>query len=186
MINFEVEKLSDEKIAELAKETGWTPLKVAINANGYRDTFKYWSSTEEMLCVKLSCKYGVVVQRIKRISGNHGALNISQLYASVIKVQLFVGRDGIFHDLNNNILPSLQDAGIICRIGDRIYVHPALAGMDEHDVYTWCNQENLSKSRSRWGQSPTINGYDADEVEKAIEFYRKAKALLNGDFSTNC
>lgn len=149
MFNFDEDKLTDEKVMEVAKQDNLPPLKVAINANGYRKSFGFWSSVEEMLCVKLSYKYGVVVHKIKRISGNSGALNTRQLYASVIKVQPFVGRDGIFHDLNNNILPSLQDAGIICRIGDKIYAHPALAGMDERDVYTWCNQEKLSEPRSR-------------------------------------
>lgn len=180
MINFEVEKLSDEKIAEAAKEMRYLPLKVAINANGYRSTFKYWSSAEEMLCVKLSCKYGVVVRKIKYISGNHGALNFRLLYGSIRKVQPFVGRDGIYHDLVNNILPSLQDAGIICMIGDKIYVHPALVGMDERDVYAWCTEMDGLRYVPDT-KPPTIHGYDADEVEKAIEFYRKAKALLNGE-----
>lgn len=184
MINFESKRMTGEQIFNEAKSSGMSPLKVAISANGYRDTFKFWSSTEEMLCVKLSYKYGVVVQRIKRISGNSGMLYAIQLYKQIREVQPFVGRDGIFHDLNNNILPSLQDAGIICRIGDKIYVHPALAGMDNDDVQNWCSQYRSDAPRSHYVEPmkpPSIHGYDADEVEKAIEFYRKAKALLNGE-----
>lgn len=186
MSYFGSERVTGEQIFSEASKSGMSPLKVAISANGYRDTFKYWSSSEEMSCVNLIYKYGVVVHKIKRLCGNNVMVCVSQLYRQIREVQPFVGRDGIYNDLSNNILPSLQDAGIICRIGDQIFVHPALVGMHERDVYNWCNQEKLSESRSRREKAPIIHGYDTDEVEKAIEFYRKAKALLNGDFSTNC
>lgn len=185
MFNFDEDKLTDEKVMEVAKQDNLQPLRVAINANGYRKSFRFWCSAEEMLCVKLSYKYGVAVHKIKRISGNSGVLKARHLYASVIKVKPFIGNDDIFSDLNNNILPSLQDAGIICRIGDRIYVHPALVGMSERDVYNWCSQYRSDAPRSHYVEPikpPTIHGYDADEVEKAIQFYRKAKSLLNGEY----
>lgn len=88
------------------------------------------------------------------------------------------------HDLTNNIIPALQEAGIVCLIGDKIYVHPALVGMDERDVYTWCSQHRSDARRSHYVETmkpTTIHGYDADEVGKAVQFYRKAKALLNGE-----
>lgn len=184
MINFESKRMTGEQIFNESKASGMSPLKVAISANGYRDTFRYWSSTEEMLCVKLSYKYGVVVHKIKHLCGNTGMVCVSQLYRQIREIQPFVGRDGIFNDLNNNILPSLQDAGITCLIGDKVFVHPALVGMPERDVYNWCNQYRSDAPRPHYVE-PTkplsIHGYDADEVEKAIEFYRKAKALLNGE-----
>ncbi|MES1707771.1 hypothetical protein [Escherichia coli] len=182
MINFEVEKLSDEKIAEAAKEVGCSPLKVAIIANGYRSAFKYWISAEEMLCVNLSYKYGVVVSRISR-QGWKGVVGIRSLYEGIRKVQPFVGREGIMHDLTNNIIPALQEAGIVCLIGDKIYVHPALVEMDKDDVQNWCSQYRSDAPSSHYvPPQTTIHGYDADEVEKAIQFYRKAKALLNGEY----
>ena len=182
MFDFIDEKLTDDEIAKVASESNLPPLRVAINANGYRQSFRYWPSAEEVSCVKLSYKCGVVVHNnIKRLCGNSGVVYVGQIYRLIRDVQPFLGRDGIFHDLNNNMLPSLQDAGIICRIGDKIYVHPALAGMDNDDVQNWCTQYRSDAPRSHYTPS-TIHGYDADEVEKAIEFYRKAKALLNGEY----
>ena len=185
MSYFESKRMTGEQIFNEASKSGMSPLKVAISANGYRDTFKYWSSSEEMSCVKLSYKCGVVVHNIKRLCGNRGVVYVGQIYRLIRDVQPFLGRDGIFSDLCNNILPSLQDAGIICRIGDKIFVHPALVGMDERDVYTWCSQYRSDAPRSHYVEPikpPTIHGYDADEVEKAIQFYRKAKTLLNGEY----
>lgn len=177
--------MTGEQIFNEAIKSGMSPLKVAISVNGYRDTFKYWSSSEEMSSVKLSHKCGVVVHKIKRLCGNTGMVCVSQLYRQIREVQPFVGRDGIYNDLSNNILPSLQDAGIICRIVDQIFVHPALVGMYERDVYNWCSQYRSDAPRSHYIEPmkpPTIHGYEADEVEKAIQFYRKAKALLNGEY----
>ena len=185
MSYFGSERMTGEQIFNEASKSGMSPLKVAISANGYRDTFKYWSSSEEMLCVKLSYKYGVVVHKIKRLCGNTGMVYVSQLYRQIREVIPFVGRDGIYNDMSNNILPSLQDAGIICRIGYKIFVHPALVGMYERDVYNWCSQYRSDAPRYHYVEPikpTTIHGYDADEVEKAIRFYRKAKALLNGEY----
>lgn len=174
MIKFENEKMTDEQIHREARVNDWSPLKVAINHNGYRDTFKYWCSVEEVSCINLSQKYGVVVEELKRISGNSGMAYVTVLYRRIRQVQPFVGRDGIFHDLTNNVLPSLQDAGIICRIGDTVYVHPALVGMDYSDVKAWCNQYRSDVPRPQYvTPKATIFGYDADEVRKAVEFYRK-------------
>lgn len=190
MFDFNEDKLTDDQVMEVARQDNLPPLRVAINANGYRQSFKFWPSAEEMLCVKLSYKYGVVVKRISHQGRNgKGVVGIRSLYEAIRKVLPFFGREGIMHDLTNNIIPALQDAGIVCFIGDKIYVHPALVGMDKDDVYKWCNQYRSDAPRSHYVEPtkpPTIYGYDADEVEKAIQFYRKAKALLNGDFSTNC
>ena len=94
MFNFDEDKLTDEKVMEVARQDNLPPLRVAINANGYRQSFKFWPSAEEMLCVKLSYKYGVVVSRISR-QGWKGAVGIRSLYEAIRKVQPFVGREGI-------------------------------------------------------------------------------------------
>ncbi len=183
MFDFNEDKLTDDQVMEVARQDNLLPLRVAINANGYRQAFKFWCSAEEMLRVKLSHKQSVVVKRISHQGRNgKGVVGIRSLYEAIRKVQPFVGREGIMHDLTNNIIPALQEAGIVCLIGDKIYVHPALVGMDERDVYTWCSQHRSDARRSHYvPPQTTIHGYDADEVEKAIQFYRKAKSLLNGE-----
>lgn len=183
MFDFNEDKLTDDQVMEVARQDNLPPLRVAINANGYRQSFKFWPSAEEMLCVKLSYKYGVVVKRISHHGRNgKGVVGIRSLYEAIRKVLPFFGREGIMHDLTNNIIPALQEEGIVCLIGDKIYVHPALVGMDERDVYTWCSQHRTDARRSHYAPpQTTIHGYDVDEVEKAIQLYRKAKSLLSGE-----
>ncbi|AHI60535.1 hypothetical protein AHP24_67 [Escherichia phage bV_EcoS_AHP24] len=186
MFDFNEDKLTDDQVMEVARQDNLPPLRVAISTNGYRQSFNFWPSAEEMLCVKLSYKYGVVVSRISR-QGWNGVVGIRSLYEAIRNVQPFVWREGIIHDLTNNIIPELQEAGIVCLIGDKIYVHPALVEMDKDDVQNWCSQYRSDAPRSNYvPPQTTIHGYDADEVEKAIQFYRKAKALPNGEYSTNC
>lgn len=176
MFDFNEDKMTDEEIMEVAMRDSLPPLRVAINANGYRQTFKYWCSTEEMSCVRLDRKHSVVAQRIhEQAKRGKGVVGIRSTYEAIRKVQPFVGRFGVMSDLKDNVLPALQDAGIICVIGDKIYAHPALVGMDNLDVRRWCNVWRADD------RSDLIHGYDADEVRKAIEFYRKAKSLLNGE-----
>lgn len=186
MFDFNEEKLTDEQIMKIATEDGLPPLRVAINANGYRQSFKYWCSAEEMLRVKLDQKLSVVTHKIHdQAKRGKGVVGIRSTYEAIRKLHPFVGRNGVMNDLNDNILPALQGAGIICVIGDKIYAHPALVGMDVRDVYKWCNAWRAVERRKYQSKlqssSDLIHGYDADEVRKAIQFYRKAKSLLNGE-----
>lgn len=181
MFDFNEEKLTDEQIMEVAMRDGLPPLRVAINANGYRQSVKYWCSAEEMLCVRLDRKLGVVAHKIHDQAKRwKGVVGIRSTYEAIRKLQPFVGRNGIMNYLIDNILPSLQDAGIVCHIGDKIYAHPFLVSMGMRDVYKWCNAWRIDERNAQL-KPDLIHGYDADEVRKAIEFYRKAKSLLNGE-----
>lgn len=186
MFDFNDTKLTDGEIAKVASESNLPPLHVAINANGYRQSNKFWCSAEEMLCVKLDPKLAVVTHKIHdHAKRGKGVVGVRSTYEAIRKSLPFVGRNGVMNVLKDNILPALQDTGIICVIGDKIYAHPALIGMDGRDVYKWCNawravERRKAQSKLR-SSSDLIHGYDADEVEKAIQFYRKAKSLLNGE-----
>lgn len=186
MFDFIEDKLTDEQIMKIAMQDGLPPLRVAINANGYRQSVKYWCSAEEMLCVRLDRKLGVVAHRIHdQAKRGKGVVGIRSTYEAIRKLIPFVGRNGVMNDLKDSILPALQDTGIICVIGDKIYAHPALVGMDGRDVYKWCNAWRAVERRKAQSKlqssSDLIHGYDADEVRKAIDFYRKAKSLLSGE-----
>lgn len=180
MFDFTEDKLTDEQIMNTATQEGILPLRVAINANGYRQSQKYWCTVEELLSAKLNRKPGVVVRKIHAQSRNgKGVVGIRSTYEALRKVQPFAGLNGGFmHDLKNNILPSLQDAGIICLIGDKIYVHPYIAGMHAIEVEEWSDQLAEGEHPSRL---PYHLRYSEEEVEVAMEFYRKAKSLLNGE-----
>lgn len=117
MFDFNDEKMTDERIRKVAMHDGLPPLRVAINANGYRQSQKYWCGVEELLCTKLNSKSGVVFRKIHSQSRNgKGVVGIRSTYEALRKVKPFAGLNGVMHDLKNNILPSLQDAGIICLI----------------------------------------------------------------------
>lgn len=185
MFDFNEEKLTDEQIMKIATEDGLPPLRVAINANGYRQSQKYWCEVEVMRRANLSREQCVVVEKIwKQAINGKGVVGVRSTYEAIRKIQPFVERNGVMNNLIDNILPSLQDAGIICLIGDKIYAHPYLVGMYGRDIHKWCDAwsavERKYQSKAQLN-SDLIHGYDADEVEKAIEFYRKAKALLNGE-----
>lgn len=185
MFDFKYEKMTDDQIMKVAMQVGVPPLRVAITVNGYRQSESFWCSVVELLCTRLNSKSGVVVRNIHIQSRNgKGVVGIRSIYEALRKVKPFAGLNGVMHDLKNNILPSLQDAGIICLIGDKIYVHPYMVGMHAIEVEEWCDSwrsvERKSHSKLQ-ASSDMIHGYDADEVEKAIQFYRKAKALLNGE-----
>lgn len=178
MFDFIEDKLTDDQIMNIATQDALLPLRVAINANGYRQSQKYWCAVDELLSVKLNRKSGVVVRKIHAQSRNgKGVVGIRSTYEALRKVQPFVGLKGLMYDLKNNILPSLEDAGVICLIGDKIYVHPYIVSMHEIEVEEWSNQLDEGEHTSRL---PYHLRYSEEEVEKAMDFYRKAKSLLNG------
>lgn len=178
MFDFKEEKLTDDEIMKIAVQDGLSPLRVAINANGYRQSQKYWCAVDDLLCVKLNRKSAVVVRKIHGQSrGCKGVVGIRSTHEVLRKVQPFVGLNGFMHDLKNNILPSLEDAGIICLIGDKIYVHPYIVSMHEIEVEEWSDTMDEGEHASRL---PYHLRYSEEEVEVAVEFYRKAKSLLNG------
>lgn len=176
MFDFIDEKLTDDEIAKVASESNLPPLRVAINANGYRQSSRYWRSLKEISCVNLDEECKSVALAIHRQAKNgKGVTGIRSTYEVIRKAKPFIGRFGLMSSLKESILPSLQDAGIICHIGDKIYIHPWIVGVPRVEVKALLSQTSEDDSKP-----PTIHGYDADEVEKAIQFYRKAKSLLNG------
>ena len=176
MFDFNEDKLTNDEIMKIAMRDGLPPLRVAINANGYRQSQSFWCSVEQLLCAKLDSKSGVVLRKIHSQSRNgKGVVGIRSTYEALRKVKPFAGLNGVMHDLKNNILPSLQDAGIICLIGDKIYVHPYVVGMHAIEVEEWCNSWAAVDHTSRL---PYHLRYSGEEVEKAIDFYRKAKSIL--------
>ena len=176
MFDFNEDKLTDAQVMEVAMRDGLPPLRVAISHNGYRQSQRLWCDPKEMLSQKLNREQSVVVQRYwSQAENGKGVVGVRSLYDAIRKVKPFSCRSGVMHDLKDNILPALQSAGIVCLIGDKVYSHPYLVGMYAKDVNNWCDAWRTDDSKD------LIHGYDADEVRKAIEFYRKAKSLLNGE-----
>jgi len=140
MFDFNEDKLTYDQVMEVASVDGLPPLRVAINANGYRQSQDFWSSKEEMLCANLNNKHGVVVKNIHRQARRgKGVVGVRSIYESIRKILPFIGKHNVIDDLEDNILPALQDSGIVCVIGDKVYAHPAMMNMDDLEVRKWCN-----------------------------------------------
>lgn len=181
MFDFTEDKLTDEQIMNTATQDGLLPLRVAINANGYRQSQKYWCAVEELLNVNLNRKSGVVVRKIHDQSRNgKGVVGIRSTYEALRKVQPFVGLSGFMNELKNNTLPSLQDSGIICLIGDKIYVHPYIVSMHAIEVEEWCKSWSAGEHASRL---PYHLRYSEEEVEAAMDLYRRWNAVGKSNHS---
>ncbi|MDT9151124.1 hypothetical protein RSW37_25670, partial [Escherichia coli] len=73
---------------EIATEDGLAPLRVAINANGYRQSQKYWCEVEVMRRANLNREQCVVVEKIwKQAINGKGVVGVRSTYEAIRKVQ---------------------------------------------------------------------------------------------------
>lgn len=174
MFDFTEERLTDEQIMGIAKQDGIPPIRVAINANGYRQTQRLWGQPDSSQ-VYIDEDLGVLIKIIRKMAMNgKGVLGVRSLYETARKIKPFEGRNGIMVRIKDELIPDLEEMNLVCLIGDKIYVHPAI--IDEYWQPNFKTYEGEHASRL-----PYHLRYSEEEVEKAIEFYRKAKSLLNGE-----
>lgn len=173
MFDFTEERLTDEQIMGIAKQDGISPIRVAINANGYRHV-QHLCGQPDSSQVYIDEDLGVLIKLIRKMARNgKGVLGVRSLYETARKVKPFEGRNGIMVRIKDELIPALEEMNLACLIGDKIYVHPAI--IDEYWQPNFKTYEGEHASRL-----PYHLRYSEEEVEKAIEFYRKAKSLLNG------
>ncbi|AQY55256.1 hypothetical protein HOR71_gp02 [Escherichia phage vB_EcoS_ESCO41] len=174
MFNFDEDKLTDEQIMNIAIQDGLPPLRVAINANGYRHVQHLWGQPDASEVYRDEA-LGVLIKLIRKMARNgKGVVGVKSLYEGARKVKPFVGCFDIMLRIKGG-LPALEEMNLTCLIGDKIYVHPAI--IDEYWKPNFKTYEGEYASRL-----PYHLRYGEDEVEAAIEFYRKAKSLLNGEY----
>lgn len=174
MFDFTEERLTDEQIMSIAKQDGIPPIRVAINANGYRHAQHLWGQPDSSE-VYIDEDLGVLIKLVRKMARNgKGVLGVRSLYETARKVKPFECRNGIMARIKDELIPALEEMNLVCLIGDKIYVHPAI--IDEYWQPNFKTYEGEHASRL-----PYHLRYSEEEVEKAIEFYRKAKSLLNGE-----
>lgn len=76
--------------------------------------------------------------------------------------------------IKDELIPDLEGMNLACLIGDKIYVHQAIIDEYWQPNFKTYDGEHISRL-------PYHLRYSEEEVEKAIEFYRKAKSLLSGE-----
>lgn len=127
MFDFNDNKLSAEQIFNIAKRDGMPPLMVAISANGYRQSVKFWPALFEVKDYELNRDSLKIIETlIKQGMNSKGAVGLRSLYESARKVKPFDGRSGVMGDINDVIIPNLDKLGYTCLIGDKIYINPRL------------------------------------------------------------
>ena len=175
MFDFNEEKLTDEQIMNIAIQDGLPPLRVAINANGYRQSKNFWGHPDA------SEVYGgealaALINLIRKMARNgKGVVGIRSLYeVSRREGRVKGGNARLMARIKDEMIPKLEEMNLVCPIGDKIYVHPAIIEESWKPNFRTYEGEHP-------GRLPYHLRYSEEEVEMAIEFYRKAKALLNGE-----
>ena len=175
MFDFNEDKLTDGQIVKIAMADSLPPLRVAINANGYRHSTAFWRSIDTSE-VYSGDELGVLIKIIRKMGVNgKGVVGIRSLYEVARKLKPFAGRDGMMLLIKDKLIPELDKMNVTCLIGDKVYVNPALTDLSWQPNFKTYEGEHASRL-------PYHLRYSEEEVEKAIQFYRKAKALLNGEY----
>lgn len=172
MFDFTESKLIKEKIIKIAEDDGLPPLRVAINANGYRQSNDFWGQPDASEVYRDE-SLGILIRLISIMAVNGKVVvGIRSLYETARKVEPFIGLTGVMNHLKDE-LAHIDKMNITCLIGDKIYAHPAI--LDE------CWQPNFKVYEGEHpSRLPYHLRYSEEEVEVAMEFYRKAKLLLSG------
>lgn len=173
MFNFDEDKLTDDQIMSIAKQDGIPPLRVAINANGYRHVQHLWGQPDASEVYKDE-SLGVLIRLIRKMAINgKGVVGIRSLYEGARKVKPFVDREGLMNKIKDE-LAYIDKMNITCLIGDKIYVHPAIIGDSWKPNFKTYEGEHASRL-------PYHLRYSEEEVEVAIGFYRRVKSLISGE-----
>ena len=174
MFDFNEDKLTEEQVIKIAKQDGLPPLRIAINANGYRQSTAFWGSIDTSE-VYSGDELGALIKIIRKMGVNgKGVVGIRSLYEGARKLKPFAGRDGMMLVIKDKLIPELDKMNVTCLIGDKVYVNPALTDLSWQPNFKIYEGEHVSRL-------PYHLRYSEEEVEKAVEFYRKAKSILNGE-----
>lgn len=174
MFDFNDVKLSDEEIARIARRDGCSIIRVAISSNGYRHVQHLWGQPDASSIYKGEDVEILLTAIRKAAIAGKGVVGLRQSYELIRKLKRFKGGNArLMERIKDEMIPALEGMNLVCLIGDKIYVHPAIIGESWQPNFKTYEGGHASRL-------PYHLRYSEEEVEKAIEFYRKAKSLLNG------
>lgn len=170
MFNFNEDKLTAEQVMNIARQDGLSPVRIAINANGYRQSTVFWGSIDASE-VYAGDELGVLIKIIRKMGVNgKGVVGVRSVYECARKIKPFVGRNGVMLLIKDKLIPELDKMNVTCLIGDKVYVHPALTDLSwelEFKVYEGEHPSRL----------PYHLRYSEEEVEVAMDLYRRWNAV---------
>lgn len=163
MFSFDNNQLDANQVMEIAKLQGISPLRVAINANGYSAARCFWDKVSDE---KLANEELLVHSRVVTMTNkSKGVVGVSKLLESV---SISANKIGIQIDrkaLVNSILPKLEKANLVVVIGEKVFSNPNIISVGNAEFTKEISDENFLLSQS------------ADEVRKALKLYRYVKNL---------
>ena len=126
MFDFNEDKLTDEQIMSIAIQDGLPPLRVAINANGYRHVQHLWGQPDASEVYRDEA-LGVLIKLIRKMAKNgKGVVGIKSVHEGARNIEPFVGCLDIMARIKDELIPALEEMNLVCLIGDKIYAHPAI------------------------------------------------------------
>ena len=166
MFDFNEEKLTDEQIINIAIQDGLPPMRVAINANGYRHVQHLWGQPDASEVYRDEA-LGVLINLIRKMARNgKGVVGVKSVHEGARKINPFVGCLDIMARIKDELIPALDKMNLTCLIGDKIYVHPAI--IDE------CWQPNFKiYEGAHTSRLPYHLRYSEEEVDEAMRFYQR-------------
>lgn len=171
MFDFNDVKLSDEEIVRIAQRDGFSILRVAISSNGYRQTQGFWGNPDASSIYKGSVQ-AMLVGLIRKMARNgKGVLGIRSLYEGARREKRFKGGNArLMARIKDEMIPELEKINLVCLIGDKIYVNPAI--LNEYWEPNFKVYEGEHPSRL-----PYHLRYGEEEVEEAMDMYRRWNAV---------
>ncbi|ATE85800.1 hypothetical protein Sf12_gp74 [Shigella phage Sf12] len=136
MFDFNEDKLTSEQVLLIASADNLPPLRVAINANGYKQSLDYWPELSAVKDFELNRDTLKAIDiLIKQGMNSKGVVGLRSIYESARKVKPFEGRSGVMREIKDVIIPSLDKLCYTCLIGDKIYINPRLLDGDQDWTY---------------------------------------------------
>lgn len=174
MFDFTERKLTTEEIIKISEDDGVPVLRVAISRNGYRQAQGFWGHPDASSIYEGDA-FCMVLKRIRGMAaGGKGVIGLLSLYNDIRKLKRFKGGNTrLMARLKEEIIPELEKMNLVCLVRDNVYVHPAIIEKSWEPNFKVYEGEHASRL-------PYHLRYSEEEVEVAMEFYRKAKSLLNG------
>ena len=108
MFDFNEDKLTDEQIMSIAKQDGIPPLRIAINANGYRHVQHLWGQPDASEVYRDEA-LGVMIKLIRKMARNgKGVLGIRSLYEGARREKRFKGGNArLMTRIKDELIPAL-------------------------------------------------------------------------------
>lgn len=179
MFDFKDDKLPAEQIFNIAKQDGLPPIRVAINANGYRQSVQFWPALFAVNDFEVDSGTLKVIEILANQGiRSKGVVGLRSLYESVRKAKPFDERTEVIQELKDVIIPKLDELGYTCLIGDKIYINPVLIESDT----TWLSKvKPLEDDFNIEDCEKTVDEITIKAIDEQIErLKRKKKHLLTG------